>query len=143
MGRVKSPHLQTSCAVFELNVIVNFLTNSGYILCPGDHHDARRILLDEFTSECDKQRDEKLKDIAESLTRPRCRRNNQSRSTTAAVNSVYQTKPTRDGEYSEEEQKKGFDRTDSPIISQADHIAGGGDKLVRIYCIVFFKLITI
>lgn len=100
---------------------------------PGDHHDARRILLDEYTSECDKQRDEKLKDIAESLTRPRCRRNLQSRSTAATVHSVYQTKPTRDGEYSEEEQKKGFDRTDSSIISHPDHIDGGGDKLVRIH----------
>ncbi|PNF35189.1 hypothetical protein B7P43_G07654 [Cryptotermes secundus] len=98
---------------------------------PSDHHDARRILLEEYTSECDKQRDEKLKDIAESLTRPRCRRNIQSHSTAAAVHPVYQTKPTRDGEYSEEEQKKGFDRTDSPIISHQDHIDGGGDKLVR------------
>lgn len=98
---------------------------------PGDQHDARRILLDEYTNECDKQRDEKLKDIAESLTRPRCRRNNQSCSPAAAVNSVYQTKPTRDGECSEEEQKKGFDRTGSPLISHPDHIDGGGDKLVR------------
>jgi hypothetical protein len=97
-------------------------------LYPGDQHDARRILLDEFTSECDKQRDEKLKDIAESLTRPRCRRNNQSRSSAA----VYQTKPTRDGECSEEEQKKGFDTTDSPVISHPDHITvAGADKLVR------------
>lgn len=104
----------------------------GYITYPGDHHDARRILLDEYTSECDKQRDEKLKDIAESLTRPRCHRSSQSRSTAAGVNSVYQTKPTRDGECSEEEQKKGFDRTGSPLISHPDNIDGGGDKLVRI-----------
>jgi hypothetical protein len=104
---------------------------------PGDHHDARRILLDEYTSECDKQRDEKLKDIAESLTRPRCRRSIQPRSTAAAVHSVYQTKPTRDGDYSEEEQKKGFDRTDSPIISHPDHVDAGGDKPVRIHiCIL-------
>lgn len=87
--------------------------------------------MDEYTSECDKQRDEKLKDIAESLTRPRCRRSSQSRSTASGANSVYQTKPTRDGECSEEEQKKGFDRTGSPLISHPDNIDGGGDKLVR------------
>jgi hypothetical protein len=110
---------------------------------PGDHHDTRRILLDEYTSECDKQRDEKLKDIAESLTRPRCRHNNQSCNTAsvAAVNSVYQTKPTRDGECSEEEQKKGFDRMGSPVISHPDHIDGGGDKLVRTdHCHIFFLI---
>jgi hypothetical protein len=98
----------------------------------GDNCDARRILLDEYTSECDKQREEKLKDIAESLTRPRCRRNNQSRSTATASNSVYQPQPTRDGECSEEEQKKDFTRTGSPVISHSDHIDGSGDKLVRI-----------
>ncbi|KDR11694.1 Protein outspread [Zootermopsis nevadensis] len=98
---------------------------------PSEHTDARRILLDEYTSECDKQREEKLKDIAESLTRPRCRRINQSRSTAAAANSVYQPQPTRDGECSEEERKKDFSRTGSPVISHSDQIDGGGDKLVR------------
>jgi hypothetical protein len=47
------------------------------------------------------------------------------------VNSVYHTKPTRDGDCSEEEQKKGFDRTGSPLISHPDSIDSGGDKLVR------------
>jgi len=108
-----------------------FLSFVGYISYPGDHHDARRILLDEYTSECDKQRDEKLKDIAESLTRPRSRRSCQPRSTASGVNSVYQSKPTRDGECSEEEQKKVFDRTGSPLISHPDSVDGGGDKLVR------------
>ncbi|XP_069672228.1 protein outspread isoform X4 [Periplaneta americana] len=95
-----------------------------------EHQDARRILLDEYTSECDKQRDEKLKDIAESLTRPRYRRNNQSRSPSAASSTVYHTKPTRDGECSEEEQKKGYERMGSPVLPHSDHI-DGGDKLVR------------
>jgi hypothetical protein len=89
-------------------------------------------LLDEYTSECDKQREEKLKDIAESLTRPRSRRSNQSRSAAAVANTVYQPQPTRDGECSEEEQKKVFSRTGSPVISHSDHVDGGGDKLVRI-----------
>ena len=102
-----------------------------------DHQDARRILLDEYTNECDKQRDEKLKDIAESLTRPRYRCNNQSCSSGAILNSAYQTKPTRDGECSEEEQKKNYDRMDSPPIASADHIDGSADKLVGINFVIY------
>jgi hypothetical protein len=98
--------------------------------------------MDEYTSECDKQREEKLKDIAESLTRPRSRRSNQSRSAAAVANSVYQPQPTRDGECSEEEQKKVFSRTGSPVISHSDHVDGGGDKLVRIIIFIFFELLT-
>ncbi|XP_063226112.1 protein outspread isoform X2 [Bacillus rossius redtenbacheri] len=90
---------------------------------------SRRILFDDYENES--KRDEKLKDIADSITRPRYRRNNQSHITVYHSSVSDRVKPTRDGEYSEEEQKKVYTRSGSPVIREVDHTDGCTDKLVR------------
>ncbi|XP_067013122.2 protein outspread [Anabrus simplex] len=71
---------------------------------------SRRILFD---YDDDSKREEKLKDIADSITRPRYRRHQYHHNV---------VKPTRDSDCSEEEQKKS---------SGVDHTDSSGDKLVR------------
>nr|CAD7458542.1 unnamed protein product [Timema tahoe] len=85
-----------------------------------DQHDAaRRILFDDYENES--KRDEKLKDIADSLTRPRYRR---SPAPAYHPSGPERVKPTRDGECSEEEQKKSYGRSSGPV-----HTDSSGDKL--------------
>nr|CAD7577566.1 unnamed protein product [Timema californicum] len=92
-----------------------------------DQHDAaRRILFDDYENES--KRDEKLKDIADSLTRPRYRR---SPAPAYHPSGPERVKPTRDGDCSEEEQKKGFRSSGGPVIRAMDHTDSSGDKLVR------------
>ncbi|GLG98461.1 Uncharacterized protein GBIM_05111 [Gryllus bimaculatus] len=82
-----------------------------------DNDVARRILFD---YEDESKRDEKLKDIADSITRPRFRRHQGIGYHRGLAGVV---KPTRDSDCSEEDQKKNIQGTDQPDAS--------GDKLVR------------
>lgn len=80
---------------------------------------SRRILFDDYESES--KRDEKLKDIADSLTRVRYNRNSSIHNNRYHRNNSNNIKPTRDGECSEEEQpikqqpKKALSRTNLDI----------------------------
>ncbi|KAK6638226.1 hypothetical protein RUM44_008655 [Polyplax serrata] len=80
---------------------------------------ARRLI---FESEKSK-REEKLKDIADSLTKPRPRRRVQKELTSMERRSLNQIKPTRDGECSDEE--KGLDANDTTSESGKNEIVRG------------------
>ncbi|XP_049830062.1 protein outspread isoform X1 [Schistocerca gregaria] len=76
---------------------------------------SRRILFDNYDSES--KRDEKLKDIADSITRVRYKRNAPIASS-LYLHKASSLKPTRDGECSEEEQQL-KDQTKKPFINPA------------------------
>lgn len=71
------------------------------ILREGSSDETRRLLLESEKS----KRKEKLKDIADSLTKPRLRRNITNEYMSLECKTKNQIKPTRDGECSEDERE--------------------------------------
>lgn len=91
---------------------------------------ARRLI---FESEKSK-REEKLKDIADSLTKPRPRRRVQKELTSMERRSLNQIKPTRDGECSDEE--KGLDANDTTSESGKNEIVSFGFVIPKTFLMV-------